>query len=192
MPSGKTPARRSLASVTIPLEAVQQRILLSRGHKVMLDTDLAELYEVETKRLVEAVKRNIDRFPDDFMFQLSANEFAILKSQSATSSGWGGRRYPPHAFTEQGVAMLSSVLRSPRAAAVNAAIMRTFVQVREMLASHTELARKVKELEQRMAKTDAKRDVQISSILDAIRQLMAPPPKKDRPLGFTAPDNAES
>ena len=126
----------------IPVERIERCILLIRGHKVMLDSDLAELYEVETKVLNQAVRRNRDRFPDDFMFRLSSEEFDILRSQSVTSSSWGGRRYPPYAFTEQGVAMLSSVLRSKRAVHVNIEIMRAFVRLRELLASHAQLGRR--------------------------------------------------
>ena len=180
---------------SIPIERITQTILLIRGQKVMLDGDLAELYGVATKVLVQAVKRNIERFPEDFMFQLSKEEFKHLKtvadspdlrSQIVTSnsddkiapSSRGGRRYPPYAFTEQGVAMLSSVLRSERAILVNIEIMRTFVQLRQMLASNTELARKLAALE-------AKYDAQFSVVFDAIRELMAPPePKKKRSIGF--------
>ena len=128
----------------------------------MLDADLASLYCVETKRLVEAVKRNIQRFPEDFMFQLTKEESAILRSQFATSSQWGGRRYPPYAFTEHGILMLSSVLRSQRAIEVNIQIMRTFVRLREMLASHEKLARKLAALER-------KYDEQFKVVFDAIR-----------------------
>ncbi len=143
----------------------------------MLDADLAELYEVETRVLVQAVKRNIDRFPEDFMFQLTREQFKILRSQIVSSSQWGGRRYPPYAFTEQGVSMLSSVLRSPRAIRVNIEIMRAFVRLRRILSSNAELARKIGELER-------KYDDQFSVVFDAIRQLMAPAEPSKRPLGF--------
>jgi len=160
-------------------ERVEKRILLLRGQKVMLSTDLAELYEVEPKVLVRAVKRNIDRFPDDFMFQLTLQEVRNLKSQIVTSS-WGGiRRAPPYAFTEQGVAMLSSVLRSKRAVQVNIEIMRAFVRLRQILSSHKDLARKLKELER-------KYDAQFKVVFDAIRQLMTPLPPKPRRIGFRA------
>lgn len=143
----------------------------------MLGADLAALYEVETKALIQAVKRNIDRFPDDFMFQLTKQEVSNLKSQIVTSS-WGGRRYPPYAFTEQGVAMLSSVLRSKRAIRVNVEIMRVFVRIREMLAGHEDLARKLVALER-------KYDTQFKVVFDAIRELMKPPePRKKRSIGF--------
>jgi hypothetical protein len=165
-----------------PSERIAHSILLLRSQKVLLDADLAELYGVETKVLVQAVKRNLERFPDDFMFQLDAEEFAALRSQSVTSNtGRGGRRYAPYAFTEQGVAMLSSVLSSPQAIAVNIEIMRAFVRLREMLADNKELAAKLGELERKLKGHDQA----IAGILDAIRQLMAPPPApKKRPIGF--------
>ncbi|MEI8373790.1 MAG: ORF6N domain-containing protein [Planctomycetota bacterium] len=162
----------------IPVERIEQSILLVREHKVMLDSDLASLYEVETKVLVRAVKRNLDRFPEDFMFQLSKEEFDDLRCHFGTSSAWGGRRYAPYAFTEQGVAMLSSVLRSPRAVAVNVEIMRAFVRLRQMLASNADLARKLDTLEK-------KYDDQFQIVFDAIRQLMLPPEAKPKPrIGF--------
>ncbi len=167
----------------IPVEQIEHAILLIRGQKVMLDADLAGLYGVTVGRLNEAVKRNRDRFPADFMFQLADSEFANLKSQIAISSyGWGGRRHPPYAFTEQGVAMLSSVLKSKRAVQVNIAIMRAFVKLREMLSAHTELRQKLVELERKLEGHDGK----IRSLFDAIRQLMAPPRSKPRKIGFRA------
>jgi hypothetical protein len=168
------------------MERITQAILLLRGHKVILDEELAALYEVETKELNRAVKRNLGRFPEDFMFQLAAEEFDNLRFQSGTSSlrsqigtsRWGGRRYPPYAFTEQGVAMLSSVLRSDRAIHVNIEIMRAFVRLRQLLATNVELARKLAALER-------KYDAQFKVVFDAIRELMTPPePKKKRPIGF--------
>jgi len=165
----------------IPVDRIEKAILLIRGQKVMLDADLAELYDVETKVLVQAVKRNLERFPEDFMFQLNQEEFAILRSQIVTSSDWGGRRYRPYAFTEQGVAMLSSVLRSRRAIQVNIEIMRAFIRLRQMLASHVELARKLDALEK-------KYDAQFKQVFEAIRQLMAPPEPKRRPIGFRKGD----
>jgi hypothetical protein len=163
----------------IPAERIEKAILLIRGQKVMLDNDLASLYEVATGALVRAVKRNSDRFPDDFKFQLSKEEFEILKCQFGISSSWGGRRRSlPFAFTEQGVAMLSSVLRSARAVAMNVEIMRTFVRLRQMLASHVDLARKLDALEK-------KYDSQFKIVFDAIRQLMTPPETKPRrKIGF--------
>jgi ORF6N domain len=163
----------------LPAERIERSILLIRGQKVLLDADLADLYGVTTRVLVQAVRRNLDRFPADFMFQLTREEFALLRSQTVISSQWGGRRYAPYAFTEQGVAMLSSVLRSRRAIEVNIEIMRAFVRLREMLASHKELARRLDELE-------AKYDEQFRVIFDAIRQLMLPltEPQKKRRIGF--------
>jgi ORF6N domain len=159
---------------------IQQLIFLIRGQRVMLSTHLAELYEVEPRVLIQAVKRNIERFPEDFMFQLTTAEFADLKSQIVISS-WGGlRRAIPYAFTEQGVAMLSSVLNSERAIEVNVAIMRAFVQLRRMIGSHEELARKLAELEARLSAHDE----QIQAIFEAIRQLMAPPGRPPRKIGF--------
>ena len=190
----------------LPLERVEARILLLRGQKVLLDADLAELYGVATKALNQAVKRNEERFPDDFMFQLnelelnvilrspvvtsnvksvrsSANESGLLRSQIVTSkrgASAGGRRYLPYAFTEQGIAMLSSVLRSPRAIAVNIEIMRAFVRLRQMIASHADLARKLRQLEK-------KYDAQFKAVFDAIHELMSPdavPPERE--IGFHA------
>jgi hypothetical protein len=167
----------------IATERIERAILVLRGHKVLLDSDLAELYEVPTKVLLQAVKRNLERFPADFMFSMNNQELSVLRSQSVTSNkpGRGGRRTVPYVFTEQGVAMLSSVLNSPRAIAVNIEIMRAFVKLRVALASNKELARRLDQLE---ASTDEKFTV----VFDAIRQLMAPPePKKKRGIGFLAP-----
>jgi len=163
----------------VPPERIERSIVLIRGHKVILDADLAALYGVETKQLIQAVKRNLPRFPDDFMFQLNEKESENLRYHFGTSSQWGGRRYPPYAFTEQGVAMLSSVLRSKRAIQVNIEIMRAFVRLRRMLASHADLARKLDALEK-------KYDTQFKVVFDAIRQLMAPPEPKPpkRRIGF--------
>ena len=160
------------------MELIERCILLMRGEKVMLDADIAALYGVDTRVLVQAVKRNLDRFPADFMFQLNDGEFQHLRSQNVTSSSWGGRRYSPYAFTEQGVAMLSSVLRSDRAVRVNIEIMRAFVRLRRMLASHADLARKLDRLEK-------KYDRQFKVVFDAIRALMTPSPAtKKKPIGF--------
>ena len=161
-------------------ERIERSILLIRGHKVMLDADLAALYGVATKVLVQSVRRNPSRFPEDFMVQLTFQEFTRLRSQIVTSNTErrrGGRRYLPYAFTEQGVAMLSSVLRSKRAIQVNVEIMRAFVRLRQMLASHADLARKLDALE-------GKYDAQFKVVFDAIRELMAPPVRKPRPIGF--------
>ena len=162
----------------VSLERIEKSILILRGQKVMLDSDLANLYDVETKVLIQAVKRNRDRFPEDFMVQLTHGEFENLRSQIVTSSSWGGRRHPPYAFTEQGVAMLSSVLRSKRAVQVNIEVMRTFVKLRRMLANHGDLARKLIALER-------KYDHQFKIVFDAIRELMKPPePEPKKRVGF--------
>ena len=153
------------------------RIFLIRGHRVMLSTDLAALYEVEPRVLVQAVKRNLERFPDDFMFQLSDQEVANLKSQIVTSSWGGARRANPYAFTEQGVAMLSGILHSPRAIRANIEIMRAFVRLRRLLAANAELASKVESLEK-------KYDAQFKVVFDAIRQLMTPAAPVRRRIGF--------
>jgi len=167
----------------IPREVIERKIYLIRGQKVMLSMDLARLYGVPTMRLNEQVKRNIKRFPDDFMFQLSNEEHKILKSQIAISSWGGARRANPYAFTEQGVAMLSSVLNSERAIQVNIAIMRAFVRLKAILSTHKELAHKLDELERKIEKHDA----DICAIFEAIRQLMAPPPEPPkRRIGFHA------
>ena len=172
----------------VPIEKIENIIFTIRGYKVLLDTHLADLYGVETRVLIQAVKRNDDRFPDDFMFQLSHDEFDSLRSQIVISKGKGGRRYLPYVFTEQGVAMLSSVLRSKRAIEVNIAIMRAFVQLRKTLDSHAELARKLVDLEKRFESHDE----QIQAIFEAIRQLMAPPDKKVKKIGFTVKEKQKA
>lgn len=164
----------------VPVESIQKKILIIRGQKVLLDRDLAALYDVPTKRLNEAVKRNILRFPADFMFQLSDEERDSLKSQIATSKGRGGIRKAPFVFTEQGVAMLSGVLNSQRSIIVNIAIMRAFVQLREYLSSHKDLSKKLENLERKYESHDH----QIKAVFDAIRQLMAPATKKKYKVGF--------
>jgi len=162
----------------IPIEVIQQKIFLIRGHKVMLDNDLAELYGVETRVLNQAVKRNIKRFPSDFLFQLSQAEAAELsRSQFVILKRGQNIKYLPFAFTENGVAMLSGVLNSDRAIAVNIQIMRTFTKLRELLATHRELRRKVEEIEK-------KYDHQFKSVFDAIRQLMASPEPSKKKIGF--------
>ncbi len=190
----KTPSRES-ATLFIP-EKIAPLVHVLRHEKVLLDSDLAELYGVATGRLNEAVKRNIDRFPDDFMFQLTEDEVANLISQIATSSlppanlifqsgrskSHGGRRTLPYAFTEQGVAMLSSVLRSPRAVEVNIAIMRTFVQLRRLMDSNALLAEKIQSLEAKYAEHDQ----QFQLVFDAIRQLIATDDAPKREMGFHA------
>lgn len=164
----------------IPAELIERKILVIRGEKVMLDSDLASLYGVETRVLNQAVRRNIRRFPDDFMFELSAAENELLRSQIVILKKGRGQhsKYLPYAFTEQGVAMLSSVLNSERAIEVNILIMRSFVKLREMISTHKDLAKKLEDLEQ-------KYDSQFKMVFDAIRQLMTPPePKKKRAIGF--------
>jgi hypothetical protein len=164
--------------VEIPVSRIEKSIYIVRGEKVMLDRDLADLYGVETKALKQAVRRNIDRFPSDFMFELSKSEFGDWRSQFVTSkSEKMGLRYSPMAFSEQGVAMLSSVLRSKRAISVNVEIMRTFVRLRQVAASNEALGSKLNDLER-------KYDTQFKVVFDAIRKLMLPPEPKRNPIGF--------
>jgi len=164
----------------VPAERIEQAILLLRGQKVMLDSDLAALYAVPTKVLNQAVRRNLGRFPKDFMLQLTADEVAHLRSQTVTSSPWGGRRHRPYAFTEQGVAMLSSVLHSERAVKVNIEIMRAFVRLRRLMATHADLRRKIEELERRY-------DKQFAVVFEAIREILDPPRERTKGrLGFRA------
>jgi hypothetical protein len=171
----------------IPQEVVEARILVIRGQKVMLDRDLAQLYGVSTGRFNEQVKRNIKRFPEDFMFQLTKDELEILISQFATSR-WGGIRKLPYAFTEQGVAMLSSVLNSERAIQVNIAIMRTFVKLKRVFDTHKELAEKLKEIEREVSK-HSKLIIEIFEIIKQLIPPSLPPPKPERPLGFGKPSD---
>ena len=182
MPRKKTPS--AALQVSIPVEQVERKIHLIRDQKVMLDSDLAELYEVETRVLNQAVKRNLSRFPEDFMFQLSKEEAEQLsRSQFVTLKRGQNIKYLPYVFTEQGVAMLSSVLRSERAVQVNIAIMRAFVKLRELMTTHRELSDKITALER---KYDA-HDEQIRKIFEAIRLLLTPPIKAKRPVGFRPP-----
>jgi phage regulator Rha-like protein len=169
----------------IPMEVIEGKILLIRGQKVILDRDLAELYGVETSNLNKATKRNIDRFPSDFMFQLTSEEADSLKFQIGMSktAGRGGRRYLPYVFTEQGVAMLSGVLNSKRAVQVNIAIMRAFVKLREMIASHKDLEKKLNELEKKF-------DGQFQIVFEAIRQLMVIEAKPKKKIGFIAKESS--
>jgi hypothetical protein len=165
----------------VSVAGIEKAIFMIRGQKVMLDSDLAMLYGVTTKRLNEQVRRNATRFPADFMFQLDEKETSALRSQFATSKkSRGGRRYLPYVFTEQGVAMLSSVLHSERAIQVNIAIMRVFVELRGMLSAHRELAAKLELLENRIERHDE----QIHAIFEAIRQLMTPPASPTKKIGF--------
>jgi hypothetical protein len=161
----------------VPMERIEKSILLIRGQKVMLDSDLAELYSVETKQLKRAVRRNINRFPKDFMFRLTKDEYNSLRYQFGTLKRGEHSKYPPMAFTEQGVAMLSSVLNSKRAIEVNILIMRAFVKLREMVSSHKDLLRKVEEMEK-------KYDHQFQVVFEAIKQLMKEAEKPKRRIGF--------
>lgn len=161
----------------VAAERIENNILVIRGHKVMLDEELAKLYQVETKTLNRAFKRNLDRFPHDFAFQLTSEEHAALRCQIGTSKRRGGRRYPPYVFTEQGIAMLSGILNSKRAIYVNIEIMRAFVRLRQIMASNQALARKLNQMEK-------KYDIQFKAVFDAIRQLMEPPKSKNKKIGF--------
>jgi phage regulator Rha-like protein len=175
----RTGTKAVITALLVPPERIERQILLIRGERVMLDTDLAELYGVTTKRLNEQVRRNLGRFPSDFMFQLTPEELAVLRSQSATSkSGRGGRRYPPYAFTEHGAIMAANVLSSEQAVEASVRVVRAFVRLRQMLASHVDLARKLDEMEE-------KYDFQFEEVFDALRTLMAPPepPERDR-IGY--------
>jgi len=163
--------------IVVKQEVIERIIYMIRGHKVMLDSDLAELYAVEVKQLKRQVRRNIERFPADFMFQISKEEYESLRCQIGTLKRGEHSKYLPYAFTEQGVAMLSSVLHSKRAIQVNIAIMRAFVKLREMLTANKDLARKLNAMEK-------KYDSQFKIVFDAIRQLMTPPEPKRRKIGF--------
>jgi hypothetical protein len=171
----------------VPAQDITRAILDLRGQRVILDRELAAIYGVSTGRLNEAVKRNIERFPEDFMLRLSAGEHAALISQIATSKpGRGGRRKLPWAFTEHGAIQAANVLNSPRAIAMGVYVVRAFVQLRELLSSNKELARRFAQLEARLDKKLTAHDEAIAAILSAIRQLMHPPVPKRRPIGFTA------
>jgi phage regulator Rha-like protein len=168
-------------SELVPIELIAPFIIIIRGQRVILDSDLARLYEVTTKRLNEQVRRNQDRFPEDFTFQLTDMEEECLRSQIATSKpGRGGRRYHPYAFTEHGALMVASVLNTPRAVQLSVYVVRAFVQLREMLNNNAEMSRRLTELEARTDKHDAK----IGQIIEAIRQLMLPPETPQRRIGF--------
>lgn len=171
---------------TLAVDAIAGRIVTLRGQRVILDADLATLYGVETKRLNEQVRRNAERFPGDFMFALEQDEWEALRSQFATLKTGRGqhRKYLPYAFTEHGAIMAATVLNSPRAVEVSIYVVRAFVQLRELLAGHKELAKRLDQLEARMERKLLTHDQAIAGILDAIRQLMAPPAQKKRPIGF--------
>jgi hypothetical protein len=179
----------------IPIAAAQiaGQIFMVRGEKVILDTTLAALYGVETRVLIQAVKRNQARFPADFMFQLNDEEHAALRSQSVISnSGRGGRRYAPYVFTEHGAIQASNVLSSPRAVEMGLYVVRAFVQLRETLASHKDLARELRALEMRVTKKFATQDETIKDIISTLRELMTPPDPPKRPIGFVIDDKANS
>lgn len=168
---------KTSSTAVVPQDHILRSIVVIRDHRVILDADIARLYAVQTRVLVQAVKRNLARFPADFMFAVTPRELRILRSQNVISSSWGGRRTAPYAFTENGVAMLSTVLRSKRAIAVNIQIMRAFVRLREVVASHAALLRKMDALEQ-------KYDGQFGIVFDAIRRLMDPVRRRRRQIGF--------
>jgi len=171
----------------IPVEKITSKIYLIRNEKVLLDADLAELYGVETRVLKQAVRRNEDRFPEDFMFQFSMEEWKSLRSQTVTLKRGQHSKYPPYAFTEQGVAMLSSVLKSKQAIQVNIAIMRAFVQMRKFLQSHEELAAQLKKLEKETTEKFTEQGKQIQVIFEAIKQLIIEKQKPKKQIGFILP-----
>ncbi len=173
-------SKKKTTEVSIPEEVIISKIYLIRNHKVMLDSDLAELYDVPTRRLNEQVKRNQDRFPDDFMFTLTTEEWQDLKSQNATSRSWGGRRTLPNVFTEHGVLMLSSVLNSQQAIKTNIQIMRIYTKMRQMLITHQDLLLKFNELEARIGKHDQS----ISQIFAYLKQLLQEQSEPREPIGF--------
>ena len=180
----------SKKQVLISAERIERSILVLRGHKVILDADLAEVYGVTTARLNEQVARNRDRFPEDFSFVLTAQEFAILMSQFATSSSsWGGRRKPPRAFTEHGAVMAASVLNTPIAVTASIQVVRAFVRLQKLIAGHEELRQKLEELQKKFGEHDQ----QFALVFEAIRQLMAPPqaPDKSGRIGFQTPPSPD-
>jgi hypothetical protein len=179
----------------LPLEAITQRIVVLREQKVLIDSDLAALYGVETRRLNEQVRRNRARFPEDFIFELTAEEFTNLKSQFATSS-WGGRRKLPMAFTEHGAIMAATVLNTSRAVEVSVYVVRAFVRLRELVSSHRELAKRLDELEDKTEALAMSHDTfsrntrnQLKQVFDALRELMTPPEPTKRPIGFVTPED---
>ena len=186
-PAGEEESLQLLAA-----PAIERQIFVVRERQVMLDEDLANLYGVETKRLIQQVKRNLKRFPEDFMFQLSKVEAEALRSQIATSNASrGGRRYAPYVFTEQGVAMLSGVLRSDRAIAVNIEIMRAFIELRRVAGSFQALQTRLDQMELDIGARLSEHDEQLRQIFEALRQLIAPPPRAKRPVGFRVREDAE-
>ena len=183
------PQEKPVSLEIVATPSIERRIFVVRERQVMFDEDLADLYGVETKRLIQQVKRNLKRFPEDFMFQLSKVEADALRSQFATSNdGRGGRRYAPYVFTEQGVAMLSGVLRSDRAIAVNIEIMRAFVELRRVAGSFEALQERLEQMELDIGARLSEHDEQLHQIFEALRQLIAPPPHEKRPVGFRIRD----
>ena len=185
-----------MTTAPVPTEIIAERIVIVRDQKVILDSDLAALYGVETRRLNEQVRRNRARFPEDFIFELTAEEFANLKSQFATSS-WGGRRKLPLAFTEHGAIMAATVLNTPRAVEVSVYVVRAFVRLRELVTSHRDLAKRLDELEHTtealaMQHESFSRNTknQLKQVFDALRELMTPPDPPKRPIGFVIEDKA--
>jgi phage regulator Rha-like protein len=184
MSSPETALSKPAGSATVRSQIVESKIRVFRDRKVILDSDLAELYGVESKRLNEQVKRNAERFPEDFVFQLSAEEFGVLRSQTATSTaGRGGRRYQPYAFTEHGAIMAASVLNSPRAVEMSIFVVRAFVRMREARATSQQIAAKLSELEQKLER----HDTEIQTLIDAIKELMDPPAPVQGKIGFAVP-----
>jgi hypothetical protein len=188
------------APQTLAPEAITLRIATVRGQRVIVDADLAALYDVQTKRFNEAVKRNLAKFPADFMFTLTAEEFEALRSQFATSNdqspGRGGRRYAPRVFTEHGALMAATILNSPRAVEVSVYVVRAFVKLRELVGSHRELARRLDDLEQKTEALAMSHDTfsrntraQLKQVFDALRELMTPPDPPKRPIGFVTPED---
>lgn len=187
------PKEKTASPELIATPAIEKRIFVIRERQVMLDEDLAGLYGVETKRLIQQVKRNLKRFPEDFMFQLTKAEARILRSQIATSSGsHGGRRYAPYVFTEQGIAMLSGVLHSERAIAANIEIMRAFVELRRIAGSFEELQKRLDQMELDIGARLSEHDEQLRQIFEALRQLIEPPPRAKHPVGFRVRDTDAS
>lgn len=188
----------SPSTPTFALDAITQRIVVLRQQKVLLDSDLAALYGVDTRRLNEQVKRNRERFPQDFIFELTREEFANLKSQSATSS-WGGRRKLPLAFTEHGAIMAATVLSSPRAVEVSVYVVRAFVQLRELALSHRDLAKRLDTLEEKTELIAMRHEsfsrntrIQLRQVFDALRELTAQPEPPKRPIGFVTPEEKKA
>jgi len=185
-------AGKKVSLELIAAPAIEKRILVVRERQVMLDEDLADLYGVETRVLVQQVRRNEKRFPDDFMFQLSTGEFGNLKSQSVISSGGhGGRRKRPLVFTEHGIAMLSGILRSERAIAVNIEIMRVFVELRRVASSYAAIEERLEQIEADIGARLGEHDEQLDQIFKTLRQLISPPVRRKRPVGFSPPEDAD-